>query len=180
VPDCNDNCPDTPNPGQEDSDGDGVGDECDDDEWDRSSLYFSAGCDGDCDEITATVCNGDDSEDMEGTTTWELYWIATGNPRNGVVIASGTINALGQGECQTLTYDPSDNPNGASGNYMFKAYQRPGHPGQGVLWSDACELECEVETDSVPRAAPVAAAGAVASAGLGGLAWLLARKLLLP
>ena len=116
-------------------------------EWDKSSLYFSAGCDGDCEEITATVCNGADSGDMQGTTTWELYWIASGNPKDGTVIASGTINALAADECQVLTYNPADNPNGASGNYMFKAYQRPGHPGTGELWSDACELDCEACED---------------------------------
>jgi len=114
-------------------------------EWDKSSLRFTSGCEGDCEEISATVCNGEGSEDMQGPTTWELYWITSGNPKNGVVIASGTINALARGQCQTLTYDPGDNPNGASGNYMFKAYQRPGHPGEGVLWSNACELECETE-----------------------------------
>jgi YqxM protein len=119
-------------------------------EWDHSSLYFDEdyGCQGDCDEISVTVCNGDDSEDMEGTTTWELYWIASGNPKDGEVIASGTINALAQGECQVLTYDPGDNPNGPSGNYTFKGYQRPGHPGTGELWSEACELECDTDTDS--------------------------------
>ena len=115
--------------------------------WDHSSLYFDEdyGCQGDCEEISALVCNGADSEDMEGPTTWELYWIASGNPKNGVVIASGTIEPLAAGECQLLTYNPADNPNGPSGNYMFKAYQRPGHPGQGELWSDACELECVEE-----------------------------------
>ncbi|MBN1453496.1 MAG: right-handed parallel beta-helix repeat-containing protein [Anaerolineales bacterium] len=117
-------------------------------EWDKSSLIFTEGCDGDCDQITVTVCNGAGSEDMEGSTTWELYWIASGNPKDGTVIDNGTIDPLAAGECQVLTYNPADNPNGASGNYMFKAYQRPGHPGEGVLWSNACEeLVCEDPTN---------------------------------
>ena len=123
-------------------------------EWDKSSLYFDGDCEGDCEEIQATVCNGDDSGDMAGSTTWELYWIASGNPKNGTVIANGTINPLAASECQVLTYDPGENPNGASGNYMFKAYQRPGHPGTGELWSEACELECnaleDADDDSIP------------------------------
>ncbi len=118
--------------------------------WDHSSLYFDPdySCQGDCDEITATVCNGDDSEDMAGSTTWELYWAASGNPKDGVVIASGTIDPLAAGECQILTYDPSDNPSGASGEYKFKAYQRPGHPGTGELWSETCSLDCSTSVSS--------------------------------
>lgn len=120
-------------------------------QWDKSSLSFTSGCSGDCEEITATVCNGQDSEAMEGTSTWELYWIATGNPKDGVVIDSGTINALAPGACQVITYDPNNNPNGATGDYMFKAYQRPLHPGQGVLWSGECEIQCETGTLEVTK-----------------------------
>lgn len=112
------------------------------DGWDKSSLSFTAGCEGDCEQVRATVCNGADSRDMQGPSSWELYWSASGNPKNGSVIASGTINPLAAGACQTLTYNPADNPNGASGNYMFKAYQRPGHPGKGELWSESCSVIC--------------------------------------
>jgi hypothetical protein len=78
---------------------------------------------------------------MAGATAWQLYWTPTGNPKHGEIISGGTIGALAAGECQVLTY----NPNGASGNYMFKAYQRLGHPGKGELWSEACELHCTVD-----------------------------------
>ncbi len=120
-------------------------------EWDKSSLKFTAGCSGNCDQIQATVCNGKKSGDMAGTTEYEVYWSANGNPKDGVVVASGTIPALKKGECAILTYDPKTNPNGSAGNYMFKAYQRPGHPGQGVLWSD----QCSVGQCSLPTATPV-------------------------
>ncbi len=121
--------------------------------WDKSSLYFDEGygCQGDCNQIRARVCNG--GEDMRGSTTWELYWIARGNPKNGVVIASGTISPLRAGECQVLTYNPNNNPNGPSGNYMFKAYQRPGHPGQGDLWSEQCRLSCSSGSSGLAGAA---------------------------
>lgn len=114
-----------------------------DGQWDKSSLYFDDdyGCQGDCEEISARVCNGADSEDMEGTTLWELYWIESGNPKNGDITDSGTIDILESGACQELIFDPE----GELGNYKFKAYQRPGHPVNGELWSETCEiLHCEI------------------------------------
>ncbi len=117
-------------------------------EWDKSSLYFDEdyACQGDCNEISAKICNEEDSEDMQGPTTWELYWIESGNPKDGVTITSGLMtNALEHGTCQILYYNPGDNSEEEVGNYKFKAYQRPGHPGLGELWSETCEiLQCEV------------------------------------
>jgi len=110
--------------------------------WDRSSLYFAAGCEGGCDQVNATVCNGQDAGDMAGPTSWELYWAGCGNPREGVRITSGAVEPLRAGMCQTLTYELGDNSYGTSGNYIFVAYQRPGHPGSGELWSESCELDC--------------------------------------
>jgi hypothetical protein len=37
-----------------------------------ASLAFTSGCDGDCENITATVCNTG-TEDMEEAVRWELY-----------------------------------------------------------------------------------------------------------
>lgn len=111
--------------------------------WDRSSLEFDQdfGCQSSCQEIKARLCNVGDG-DMAGTTTWELYWTATGNPKNGEVIATGEVQPLEPEECVDLTYEPGDNPNGPSGEYKFKGYQRPGHPGSGELWSETCSLSC--------------------------------------
>lgn len=115
-------------------------------DWDKSSLSF-VGQDGTCELISATVMNGQDSRDMGGTTTWKLYWIASGNPKDGVVIKEGTLPALSSGETYTITYNPAENSNGPDGVYMFMANQRPDHPGTGVLWSGAVALAgCVLET----------------------------------
>jgi len=108
-------------------------------EWDKSSLYFKGNCTGDCSEIQVEVCNGAGSEDMQGPTVYQVYYIEKGNPKNGTVVDDGQIPALQAGECTILTY----NPLGISGNYMFRAEQRPGHPGSGELWSLACSLQCQ-------------------------------------
>jgi hypothetical protein len=119
-------------------------------EWDKSSLLFiDDDTGGDCSEIYAVVKNGDDSEAMEDTTDWKLYWVASGNPKSGVDIASGTIPALEPGDTYTMTYNPYDNPNGPSGNYMFWASQRPGHPGgTGELWSEEISLDCSIQPET--------------------------------
>ncbi|OGM17046.1 amyloid fiber anchoring/assembly protein TapA, partial [Candidatus Woesebacteria bacterium RBG_19FT_COMBO_37_29] len=106
--------------------------------WDKSSLYFDEefGCKESCEEVRVRVCNGEDAEDMQGTSTWELYFAEIGNPKDGEKIANGIAETLTSGECQELSFVPTE-----GGNYMFKAYQRPGHPGTGELWSEACEIE---------------------------------------
>jgi len=119
-------------------------------EWDKSSLSFKGSCTGNCEVVKAKVCNTGD-RDMAGPSSYEVYWAASGNPKDGTIVASGTIPALKKNTCTYLTYDPKTNPNGSAGNYMFKAYQRPGHPGTGVLWSTQCSIgQC-----SLPTATPV-------------------------
>ena len=105
-------------------------------DWDRSSLVFEGSCDADCEVVQATVCNRGDGN-MEGESTYEVWYAPEGNPKDGWVVGGGTIPALPSGSCTTLTYSHG----GVEGNYMFHAFQRPGHPGQGDLWSEACVVE---------------------------------------
>lgn len=99
--------------------------------WDKSSLSF-ADTDVTSDGISATVKNK--GAQMQGKVDYEVFWSAKGNPKNGKAIASGVVKALQPGESQQLSYAPDQL---VPGNYMFKAYQRSGHPGKGVLWSSS-------------------------------------------
>jgi uncharacterized repeat protein (TIGR01451 family) len=104
--------------------------------WDKSSLAFISegwNCDGGG-KVFATVKNTGAA--MQGPTTWELLYVESGNPKNGIVIATGVIPPLGSGQTYTMSFNVS-----ATGNYMFKAYQRPGHPGEGVLFSNAISFD---------------------------------------
>ena len=87
---------------------------------------------------------------MEGTTTYEVYYAASGNPRNGSVVATGSFGPLAKDACTELTY----NPNGQVGNYMFHVFQRPGHPGQGDLWSEQCSIASCVTATTPPTHTP--------------------------
>lgn len=111
--------------------------------WEKSSLEFTLGCTGNCDYISAEVCNTGDG-DMTGTVPWQLYFVLSGNPQNGSVIDNGTLGPLDSGECTTLGYNPVQQ----SGNYMWRVEQEAGHPGSGELWSNACEILCEVPTST--------------------------------
>ena len=76
---------------------------------------------------------------MAGPVAWRLYYAESGNAKNGTLIASGTVPALGAGESYTISAPASE----GTGNYIFKIYQRPGHPGQGVLWSNAIAFDAD-------------------------------------
>jgi YqxM protein len=109
--------------------------------WDKSSLSFTTE-NVRCNGISATIKNGQDLQAMQGEVAYEVFWSANGNPKDGEVVYSGVVNALTSGETQELTYTPDQL---LDGNYMFKAYQRPGHPGKGVLWSDSLTINNEAE-----------------------------------
>lgn len=123
-------------------------------DWDKSSLYFdeSFGCQGNCTEARAKVCNGGDT--MMGSTTFEVYYSSNGNPKpapqgSGSKIGDGIIPAIPSTDpdsCVVLSF-PTNN---VSGNYTFRAFQRDGHPGQGDLWSGQCSISCSI----VPSATP--------------------------
>lgn len=116
--------------GDDDDDGGGDGN------WDKSSLKFTSSYGNNSTGIFATIQNGAGSEDMDGPSKYEVYWIASGNPKDGTIEASGTIPALASGASETLTFNTTK-----PGVYKFKAYQRNGHPGKGVLWSGSIEVD---------------------------------------
>ena len=98
-------------------------------EWDRSSLSFD-GASGDCEELTFTICNTGETT-MSETVAYQVWYIESGNPRDGEMVDEGVIPVLGGGACEGIPYTPE---NGA-GIYGFSAMQPAGHPGTGVLWS---------------------------------------------
>lgn len=108
------------------------------DTWDKSSLVFvnqGSDCEGGG-NVWATVKNSG-SEAMAGPTLWELWYAASGPPKSGEVIATGEISVLDVEQAYLISTAAIR----GSGNYMFKAYQRPGHPGTGVLGSDGITFD---------------------------------------
>lgn len=103
--------------------------------WDKSSLAF-AGEEGGCSQIQATLWNK--GANMEGPSTYRVYRSEKGNPQKGDLVSEGVVPVLLANEKLIITYQP----NRAPGRYMFEAFQRPGHPGQGVLWSGSILVGC--------------------------------------
>jgi TasA anchoring/assembly protein len=102
--------------------------------WDKSGLEFIDQGFA-CEEggtIWAKVTNLGD-EAMAGPTDWELWFAASGPPKSGELMATGEVPALDVGQEHLV----SEATVGGSGRYIYKAYQRPGHPGENALWSGA-------------------------------------------
>ena len=119
--------------------------------WDKSSLGFTWAGTIDATQVCATVKNGDDSGAMQGEVDWELHYVESGqasgpqNDKEESIIARGKIPALVQGGSYNICWPESGQV--GPGIYKFKAYQRPGHPGTGTLWSS------EIKIDSVINSA---------------------------
>jgi TasA anchoring/assembly protein len=100
--------------------------------WDKSSLEFTDSGEGS--SVWAEITNVGD-EGMTGAVSWELYYAPKGPPKNGTAVGTGLVPPLESGESFTM-----ENRADMAGNYMFRANQRPGHPGLGFLWSDKIEI----------------------------------------
>lgn len=110
--------------------------------WDRSSLEFveeelGATCEGGGIVWTKIMNSGDGA--MSGPTDWELWYVASGPPKEGEIIAVGEIPPLDVDQ-EYVIYESAS---GGSGNYMFKSYQMPDHPGITVLWSESIEFDLD-------------------------------------
>ncbi|MGM0842243.1 MAG: amyloid fiber anchoring/assembly protein TapA [Bacillota bacterium] len=116
--------------------------------WDKSSLKFLNNKQlqsvNTCPpgEITVTVINTGST--MQGTTEFAVYYAASGNPMHGNNVFSGDIQPINEGETATLKATVNQ-----SGNYKFKALQRPGHGNKEdtrhELWSETITIKCEQE-----------------------------------
>jgi TasA anchoring/assembly protein len=122
-----------------------------DDEWDRSSLEFQGeGYDCVAGQLWAVVKNVNGG-DMAGPSTWELWYHPTDGPKNGSMVAGPfTLDPLASGQGATLYIAPVM----GTGHYMFKAYQRPGHPDGGELWSGEIYLTDDYCANQLPTATP--------------------------
>lgn len=120
--------------------------------WDKSSLTFT-GSTGSCERVEASIKNTGDlgDGDMDGPSNYEVhYWpLGSSTGSGGAIIATGTIAPLKGQETGTISYNPNDNPNGAVGQYKFKAYHREGHPGTGELWSDTVTIGVDCAQPSI-------------------------------
>ncbi|WP_318243534.1 amyloid fiber anchoring/assembly protein TapA [Fictibacillus norfolkensis] len=109
--------------------------------WDKSSLLFLPNTKqltnkNQCLPVKVTIKNGGD-KDMHRSVNYEVWWAEKGNPKDGMKISSGEVKALKSGESLVLSLTPTKN-----GIYKLKAFQRPGHPGKGELWSDEIAVNC--------------------------------------
>ncbi|KAA0548336.1 amyloid fiber anchoring/assembly protein TapA [Bacillus sp. BGMRC 2118] len=123
-------------------------------EWDKSSLKFTSqsvevpASSNSClpAVITATIQNGGSS--MTGNTEYEVYYAEKGNPKNGAKIHTATIEPITEKQSAKLSFTV-DKP----GNYMFHAFQRPGHGNKydtrDDLWTNEINVVCKVEEEKV-------------------------------
>ncbi|MEW6505561.1 MAG: hypothetical protein AB1457_16505, partial [Chloroflexota bacterium] len=126
-------------------------------EWDGSDLDFSGSCSGNCEVIQATICNSGAA--MQGTTTYQVLWKATGSARNGFVVHSGFVPALASGQCAVLSFNPlsvSNPPVGYPlGNFVFRAQQRPDYAGnEPVVFSGQCRPFKDADECRLPTPTP--------------------------
>ena len=126
-------------------------------DWDGSDLAFTNSCSGNCEVIQATICNNGAA--MQGTTTFQVLWKASGSARTGVVVHSGIVPVLPAGQCAVLSFNPlsvSNPPEGYPlGNFVFRAQQRPDYVGNNsVIFSGQCRPFKDADECRLPTPTP--------------------------
>ncbi|KAB2336087.1 amyloid fiber anchoring/assembly protein TapA [Cytobacillus depressus] len=111
--------------------------------WDKSSLKFSGEVGFDGHNIFAQIING--GSDMKIDGRYEVYFIDSGNPKNGERLFKGTFSPLKSKNDTQLTFIPTK-----SGIYKFKALQHEKHPGKGELWSESIKVTLTQQLNNLP------------------------------
>jgi YqxM protein len=116
--------------------------------WDKSSLKFPDELDRTikvCSPVNISARISNTGSTMQGTTEYEVYYAANGNPKNGNIILNGDIQHIAENETTNLIAAISQ-----QGNYKFKTLQRPGHGNKEdtrhELWSETITITCEQDT----------------------------------
>lgn len=119
-------------------------------DWDRSSLKFTSSKDQlfeSCTtkEISTMIVNS--GNDMNGPSQYEVYYIEKGNPKDGVKVGEGIIDPILASKSVVLKFSANK-----SGNYKFRAFQRPNHafkPERQDLWSETITITCNNNKTSI-------------------------------
>jgi YqxM protein len=114
--------------------------------WDKSSLSFPDEkvdrTENACSPVDVSARFMNTGSAMQGTTEFAVYYAAKGNPKDGKNVFSGDIQPINKGEIATLKAIVNQ-----SGNYKFKALQRPGHGNKEdtrhELWSETITIKCD-------------------------------------
>lgn len=113
------------------------------DGWDKSSLSFN-GSDQvieSCDPSNISVDITNKGEDMQSPSNYNVYYIAQGNPKNGLLVGAGEINPIQSNGSISLIFHAEQ-----SGNYKFQAFQQLGHGNntdeRQDLWSETITISC--------------------------------------